>query len=73
MFAIIEQELGGVDVLVNNAAVDIPNVFEKKTVSDFRKTLDVNLIGAYITAKGRGAACWKRNGDASSTSPRRTA
>jgi 3-oxoacyl-[acyl-carrier protein] reductase len=54
MFAIIEQELGGVDVLVNNAAVDIPNVFEKKTVSDFRKTLDVNLIGAYITAKRAG-------------------
>ena len=51
MFDIIEKELGGVDVLINNAAIDIPNIFYKKTVSDFRKTLDVNLIGAYITSK----------------------
>lgn len=51
MFDIIEKELGGVDILVNNAAIDIPNIFTKKTVSDFRKTLDVNLIGAYLTSK----------------------
>lgn len=54
MFDIIEKELGGVDILVNNAAIDIPNVFYNKTVSDFRKTLDVNLIGAYITSKRAG-------------------
>lgn len=51
MFNTIEKNLGGVDVLVNNAAIDIPNLFSRKTVSDFRKTLDVNLIGSYITAK----------------------
>lgn len=54
MFDIIEKELDGVDILVNNAAIDIPNVFYNKTVSDFRKTLDVNLIGAYITSKRAG-------------------
>lgn len=51
MFNIIEKEFGGVDILVNNAAIDLPNLFYKKTVADFRKTLDVNLIGAYIVAK----------------------
>lgn len=51
MFNLIEKELGGVDILVNNAAIDLPNIFYQKNVSDFKKTLDVNLIGAYITSK----------------------
>ena len=51
MFDTIECELGGVDILVNNAAIDIPNIFSKKNVNDFRKTLDVNLIGAFLTSK----------------------
>lgn len=51
MFYIIEKEFGGVDILINNAAIDIPNIFTKKTIEDFKKTLDVNLIGAYITSR----------------------
>lgn len=51
MFALIEKHLGGVDILVNNAAVDLPNLFNRKDVKDFQKTLDVNLIGPFLTAK----------------------
>ena len=51
MFKEIEKEFNGVDILVNNAAVDLPNVFDQKKVSDFKKTLDVNVIGAYIVSK----------------------
>lgn len=51
MFTQIEQELGGVDILINNAAVDLPNIFSKKNVSDFKRTLEVNLVGAFITSK----------------------
>lgn len=51
MFKVIEKDFGGVDILVNNAAIDQPNVFSKKTVEDFKKILDVNLIGAYIVSK----------------------
>ncbi|MGM9971368.1 MAG: SDR family NAD(P)-dependent oxidoreductase [Anaeroplasmataceae bacterium] len=51
MFDTIEEKLGGVDILINNAAVDIPNIFNYKNVDDFRKTLDVNVIGAFLTAK----------------------
>lgn len=51
MFDKIELELGGVDILINNAAIDLANIFEKKSVSDFKKTLDINLIGAYIVSK----------------------
>ena len=51
MFNIIEKELGGVDILINNAAVDLSDLFANKSVEIFRKTIDVNLIGAYIVAK----------------------
>lgn len=51
MFNEIEKKLGDVSILVNNAAVDLSNLFHLKTVEEFKKTLDVNLIGAYITSK----------------------
>ncbi len=51
MFKEIEDKLGDVSILINNAAVDLSNLFHLKTVEEFRKTLDVNLIGAYITSK----------------------
>lgn len=51
MFNEIEEKLGEVSILVNNAAVDLSNLFHLKTVEEFKKTLDVNLIGAYITSK----------------------
>lgn len=51
MFNKIEDKFGGVDILVNNAAIELSNLFSNQTVEDFKKTLDVNLIGAYITSK----------------------
>lgn len=51
MFCQIENTYGGVDVLVNNAAIDLSDLFSKQNVNDFKKTLDVNLIGSYITSK----------------------
>lgn len=51
MFNLIEKKLGGVDILINNAAVDLPNIFNNKNVEDFRRTLDINLIGPFLTAK----------------------
>ena len=51
MFNEIEEKLGDVSVLINNAAVDLSNLFHLKTVEEFKKILDINLIGAYITSK----------------------
>lgn len=51
MVSTIEEKLGTVDVLVNNAAIDLSNLFELKTADEFRKTLDVNVVGAYNCAK----------------------
>ncbi|MGM9942024.1 MAG: SDR family NAD(P)-dependent oxidoreductase [Bulleidia sp.] len=47
----VDSQLGGVDILVNNAAVDLSNLFQLKTTEEFRRTLDVNVIGAYNCAK----------------------
>ena len=40
----IEKELGGVDILVNNAAIDLSNLFHLKTAEEIRRTMDVNVV-----------------------------
>ncbi len=47
----IEEELGPVDILINNAAIDEPDLFHQKTADQFRRILDVNVVGAYNCAK----------------------
>lgn len=51
MFSEIDQKFGGTDVLINNAAVDLSNLFHLKTAAEFRRTMDVNVIGAFLCAK----------------------
>ena len=40
-----------IDVLINNSAVCIDSLYGDKTVENFRKTLDVNLIGTFLVSK----------------------
>lgn len=47
----IQQQLGYIDILINNAAVDLSNLFSLKTTQEFNRTLQVNVIGAYNCAK----------------------
>lgn len=51
MISLIEKKWSGVDILVNNAAVDLSNLFHLKTADEFRKTLDVNVVGAFNCSK----------------------
>lgn len=51
MVTTIEEQIGGVDILVNNSAVDLSNLFSLKTAEEFRRTLDVNVVGAYNCCK----------------------
>ena len=44
-------KFGKIDVLVNNAGIAIDTLFEDKTVENFRKTIDVNLIGTFLVSK----------------------
>lgn len=47
----IETTFGGVDILINNAAIDLSNLFHLKNADEFRKTLDVNVVGAFNCSK----------------------
>lgn len=42
---------GHIDVLVNNAGIAIDSTFEDKTVRNFKKIIDVNLIGTFLVSK----------------------
>ena len=45
------EEFHHIDVLVNNAGIAIDTIFEDKTVNNFLKTLEVNLIGTFLVSK----------------------
>ena len=55
------NKFGQIDVLVNNAGIAIDTTFEDKTVDNFRRTLDVNLIGTFLMGKYIGKI--KRTGN----------
>ena len=48
-----------IDVLVNNAGIAIDTTFEDKTVSNFRRTLDVNLIAPFVLSRLVGDIMYK--------------
>jgi NAD(P)-dependent dehydrogenase (short-subunit alcohol dehydrogenase family) len=56
LVALAVREFGGVDVLVNNAAVFKTHDFTQDSFDDWMKVLEVNLLGAVRLAKA--AAAW---------------
>lgn len=51
MVNLVMSKFGRIDCLVNNAGIAIDSTFEDKKVSDFRKILDVNLVGTFIVSR----------------------
>lgn len=47
----IVDHFGGIDILVNNAGVARDSLLLDKTVKEFRRVLDVNLLGTYLCSK----------------------
>ncbi len=45
------KEFNKINVVVNNASIAIDTTFEDKTVDNFRRILDVNLIGTFLVSK----------------------
>lgn len=54
MIDLIINEYGRIDVLVNNAGIVIDAEFEDKTVSNWKKTLNTNVLGPFLTSKYAG-------------------
>ena len=51
MFARAREELGAVDVLVNNAGIEKPFPLVEMPLEEWRRLLDVNLTGAFLCAR----------------------
>ena len=47
--------------IVINAGIDLSNLFHLKTADEFRKTLDVNVVGAYNCSKSVSAHMLKQD------------
>lgn len=54
------QTFKRIDVLVNNAGIAIDTLFSDKTVENFRKTIDVNLIGTFMMSKYVGEIMYQQ-------------
>lgn len=51
MFANIKNNIGNIDVVINNAGIAIDNNIKDKTSDEFMKVLNVNLIGTFLICK----------------------
>lgn len=56
----ILQEFSRIDVLVNNAAIALDTLFSDKTVDNFKKTIDTNLIAPFYLSKKVGELMYKQ-------------
>ena len=57
----LHKSVKDVDILINNAGIDLSNLFHLKTADEFRKTLDVNVVGAYNCSKSVSAHMLKQD------------
>jgi len=51
MFKQIENNLGKVDILINNAGITKDNLFIRMKTSEFDDVIDINLKGAFLCSK----------------------
>ena len=51
MFSIIQEKYNNIDYLVNNAGTFIDNLIKDFNINDFKKVLDINLLGKVICTK----------------------
>lgn len=60
--ATVETTFGGLDILVNNAAIYRRQLLEEETVADLARVMDVNLYGPFLGIKAVTSAMRERGG-----------
>src|SRR5579872_5997176 len=58
--AAVKSRFGRVDVLVNNAGISFIQPAEEISAADFRRVLEVNLVGPFLLCKAFGAMMLKQ-------------
>ena len=56
MMNTIIDTFGGIDILVNNAGVCRDSLLLDKNIKEFKRILDVNIVGTYLCSKYAGKA-----------------
>ena len=51
LFARIAEEIGPLSILVNNAGIALPGDFLETSLEQFRKVIDINLIGVFLATQ----------------------
>ena len=57
MVEYINKEFGGIDVVVNNAGISHVGLFDEITEEEFRKVMDVNLMGVFNVTQSALKEC----------------
>jgi 3-oxoacyl-[acyl-carrier protein] reductase len=54
------RKIRSLDVLINNAGIGVYTPFEKRSAREFRKVMDVNLLGTFLMAQSAVAIMKKK-------------
>lgn len=57
MVEYVNREFGGIDVLVNNAGISHVGLFDEITEEEFRRVIDVNLMGVFNVTQSALKEC----------------
>ncbi|MDT4826022.1 3-beta-hydroxysteroid dehydrogenase [compost metagenome] len=60
----VEERFGRLDILVNNAGINLPRTIEDLSLEDFRRILEVNLVGCFLGTR-EAIRLMKKNGGGS--------
>lgn len=64
LFARLDQQEPGIDILVNNVGGGPRRTLEEMTLEDWQGTLALNLTSAFVATQGVLGAMWRRGGGA---------